>query len=175
MSTIKKADLTTSFGQKLLLTWVQSPLVVGVFIAPPCGTCSLARKIQLRDHKGRRIRGPRPLRDNLFPDGLPYLGPNDRKRVSLANKLYAFVQRILEVASLRNLIIVVENPRSSLFWATRFWRLKKIKLMHTARQACACGSKRPKWTVLARNRPAFRTINRSCPASQRPMFMSLGG
>lgn len=57
ISTLRKADLTTSFGQKLLLTWLNSPLVVGVFVAPPCGACSLARTIQIRDAK--RSSNPR--------------------------------------------------------------------------------------------------------------------
>ena len=39
---IKTVDLTTAKGQKILLKWLQSPLVAGVFLAPRCGTCSLS-------------------------------------------------------------------------------------------------------------------------------------
>ena len=35
--------------------------------------------------------------------------------------------------------------------------------MYTAHQACAYGSSRPKWTVLAHNRKQFFKINRCCP------------
>ena len=43
IAAFKQLDLTTQFGQQMLLTWLKSPMVVGIFIAPPCGTCSLAR------------------------------------------------------------------------------------------------------------------------------------
>ena len=37
--------------------------------------------------------------------------------------------------------------------------------MYTAHQACAYGSDRPKWTVLAHNRSHFRAICKTCPGS----------
>lgn len=40
ISTMKIADLSTAKGQKLFLTWLDSPMFRGLFIAPPCGTCS---------------------------------------------------------------------------------------------------------------------------------------
>ena len=149
VSAMKLADLTTSQGQKLFLSWLESPMVQGIFIAPPCGTCSLARTIQLRDEKGRPIPGPVPLRSLAAPEGLPNLSAKNRLRVSLANKLYEFVGRVLRIADSKGLIIVVGNPRSSLFWATRWWQKCGVKFMYTAHQACAYGSSRPKWTVLA--------------------------
>ena len=101
-----------------------------------------ARSIQLRDQLGRPIPGPVPLRSSAFPG-------RNQARVSSANRLYELVGRVIRFAFARNLIIVVENPRSSLFWVTRWWRLKGVDMMYTAHQACAYGSDRPKWTVLA--------------------------
>ena len=160
---IKIADLTTKKGQKLLLKWLESPLVQGVFLAPPCGTCSLARNIKIRDSKGRVMPGPVPLRSQQFPEGLTGLSHTNRLRVSKANKLYEFVGEIIRAAHARNLIIVVENPRSSLFWLTRWWRSRGVPLFYVAHQACAYGSSRPKWTVLAANHKVFRKICRTCP------------
>ena len=137
VSTMKVADLSTKVGQDLFLEWLESPLVMGVFIAPPCGTCSLARCIKLRDDKGRLLPGPVPLRSQLFPEGLPNLSQKNRIRVSLANKLYDFVGRVVKLAISKGLVVVVENPRSSLFWATRWWRECSSKMMYTAHQACA--------------------------------------
>ena len=159
------------------MQWLKSPLVRGVFLAPPCGTCSLARNIQLRDSKGRKISGPPPVRSIFFPEGLPNLSPTNKLRVSLANKLYAFVHRVLVVAHSRSMIIVVENPRSSLFWLTR-WRkqvLKEAPLSYVAHQACAYGSSRPKWTVLARHHSAFQVISRTCPGESSHHFHSPWG
>ena len=38
------SDLTTASGQGLALQWLSSPHVIGIFLAPPCGTCSRARE-----------------------------------------------------------------------------------------------------------------------------------
>jgi len=87
VSTMKVADLSTKVGQDLFLEWLNSPLVKGVFIAPPCGTCSLARCKKLKDEKGRLLPGPVPLRSQVSPQGLPNLSTENRIPVSLANKL----------------------------------------------------------------------------------------
>ena len=163
VSAAKRLDLTQLEDQQLFLQWMSSPLVVGLFLAPPCGTCSLARNIQLRDEKGRKIPGPIPLRSAVWPEGLPGLGAKDRARVSAANTLYDFVAKVVALAHSIGLIVVVENPRSSLFWLTRFWKNIGVPMQYTAHQACAYGGERPKWTVLAWNHPAFSSINRCCP------------
>ena len=163
VSTCKVADLSCISGQELMMSWLRAENVVGVFLAPPCGTCSLARCIQLRDSKGRKIPGPVPLRSQFFPEGLPGLSKSNALRVSLANELYAFLGKVLRYADSRGLIIVVENPRSSLFWQTKWWRNRGVKLQYTAHQACAYGFERPKWTVLAHNRKHFAKICKTCP------------
>ena len=85
------------------------------------------------------------------------------QRVSAANKLYDFVAHIIKEAVELKLVVAVENPRSSLFWMTRFWKSVSGFFGYTAHQACAYGGERPKWTVLAWNHPAFKHICLSCP------------
>ena len=70
---IMVCDLTTTEGQRLCKRWAGSKSCAGVFAAPPCGTCSRAREIQLRDAKGRRLPCPPPLRSDSSPNGLPNL------------------------------------------------------------------------------------------------------
>ena len=163
VAAVKQLDLTTHHGQQILLTWLKSPMVVGVFIAPPCGTCSLARCIQLRDSRGRPLPGPRPLRSSLFPEGLRGLSVAECKRVSQANMLYAFVQQLITEADSQGLIVVVENPRNSLYWATKFWQDLRVPMSYSLHQACAYGGARPKFTTLAHNRAEFAAINKLCP------------
>ena len=162
-SSAKKLDLTDVEQQRLLFQWLKSPLVVGVWLAPPCGTCSLARNIQLRDQHGRPMRGPRPLRSTVSPEGLTGLTTVERARVSAANKLYELVAQVVHFAHDNKLLVVVENPRSSLFWLTKFWKSVGHIMKYTAHQACAYGGSRPKWTVLAWNHSAFASISRTCP------------
>ena len=160
---IQVCDLSTPEGQKLCMQWCQSPLLAGVFAAPPCGTCSLARSIILRDSLGRRLPGPVPLRSESKPNGLPFLKSTDRARVSSANRLYDFLSRLVEELVQKGVPIVIENPRSSLYWLTTFFQRIKHHFSFTAHQACAYGSKRPKWTALAHTHPRFAMINRCCP------------
>ena len=107
---IMVADLTTRSGQALFMTWVETPSLAGIFAAPPCGTCSLARNIKVRDPKGRIISGPVPLRSSTYPEGFPNLKGTNLKRVTAANKLYAFLTKVVLRAHDKNIICVIENP-----------------------------------------------------------------
>ena len=160
---IMLADLTTKAGQTLFMTWMDTPNLAGIFAAPPCGTCSLARNIKIRGPKGVLVSGPIPLRSPKFPEGFPNLTGTILKRVLAANKLYGFLAKVVEKANQRNLIVVIENPRSSLFWLTKFFQRVKHLFSFVAHQACAYGSERPKWTALAVNREAFHHLNQTCP------------
>ena len=135
----------------------------GVFAAPPCGTCSHARSIILRDSKWRPLPGPVPLRSESHPNALPCLKPSDRARVSSANRLYDFLSRLVQKLVLTGAPIVIENPRSSLYWLASFFQIIKHYFSFTAHQACAYGSKRPKWIALSYTRPRFSRINKCCP------------
>ena len=119
---IMVCDLTTAEGQRLCTKWVNSESCAGVFAAPPCGTCSRAREIQLRDSKGRKIPCPPPLRSDSAPNGLPNLSQHNRQRVSSANKLYHFLSELVLSLVSKGIPVVIENPRSSLYWLTTYFQ-----------------------------------------------------
>ena len=48
MSAIAIADLTKEAGVNLLMQWLSDRRVVGLFLAPPCGSASRARAIPLK-------------------------------------------------------------------------------------------------------------------------------
>ena len=159
------ADLTLPSEQELVWKWVQSPACLGFFAAPPCGTASQPRQFKLRLPDGSVLPAPRPLRSEDRPDGLPFLPEEDRQRVSAANKLYHFLTCLALSCHSRDLIVCIENPRHSLYCRTSFFAPLLNVLEFTGHQACAYGSESPKWTALAHNRQAFRSINRSCPGA----------
>ena len=135
IATAKKLDLTVREDQKIFKQWMKSPLVVGLFWVPPCGTCSLARNIQLRDSFGRKIPGPVPLRSPEFPEGLSGLRDKDRRRVSAANRLYEFLAEIIKEAVTMGLIIVVETPDHHFFGRLDFGsRLQSIFITRPIRR-----------------------------------------
>ena len=154
-------DLTRRDHQKLVHSWIEQPEVEGVFMAPPCGTCSLARSIPIPGEDN----APCPLRSLFEPDGFSFLESRDADRVGQANILYQFVADTAELCERLNKLCMIENPANSLFWhVTSIAESKAIeKFFFQDHQACAYGSSRPKWTRLAANFAQVHSISQVCP------------
>ena len=160
-------DVASPEGLQTLLTLIRSPSVVGIWAAPACGTCSAARDIPCRDAAGNLVPGPRPLRSDFCPDGLPHLNAKDKGRVALASASYeALQQQAIALAVQRGLVVAVENPNNSLFWRTSFWIAVRDSFNFTWLHQCAFGGRRPKYTAVARNHPAFCSLRRSCQCTE---------
>ena len=112
---------------------------------------------------GYRVAGPQPLRSETHPDGLASMNYLNRRRVWSANVLYKYVTDLAQYCLEVGKIVVIENPRSSLYWRTSFFAPLRGKLTYTAHQACAYGSDRPKWTVLAHNTQSLLSLCKTCP------------
>ena len=152
--------LTDENSHRMVLDWIRHPNALAVFLAPPCGTCSLARLIRIPDDEN----APKPLRTATEPDGILGLEGPDKLRVSQANILYAFVAECLELCTILHKPCMVENPKNSIFWLTSPWRDLQChdSLFYMAHQACAYGSKRPKWTLLCANFQEVLLIDGVC-------------
>lgn len=146
---ILKLNLLTDDGQALLFDMLSQENVFGVHLGPPCGTSSRAREIN--KHKPGM---PQPLRNEAFPDGFTYLRGKDKARVRSANTLYDLTARVARFCSDNGILFSVENPASSLFWNTSFWRhgTKGIPdLVYTQLHHCMFGSQRKKRTIFCHN------------------------
>ena len=108
MSSVIIAELTTPEGERLLMSWLQNANVVGVFLAPPCGSASRARQIPL---KKRKFGGNRLLHSGQISFQTPNLTPSELGRVSLANQLYHLTAKVVKWAVEVGCIFVVENPQ----------------------------------------------------------------
>jgi hypothetical protein len=93
------------------MSWLNMPNVVGIFLAPPCGSASRARQIPLTRKFGSKRNGPRPLRTDQFPNGIPNLNPSELSRISLANQLYHVTAKLVKWAVEFGCIFVVETPQ----------------------------------------------------------------
>ena len=109
--------------------------------------------------------GPRPLRDDKYPNGRPNLTLQERNRVSLANRLYHLTAELGLWAICVGCLFCVENPQYSLFWATTFWTAVPDKFQYAIVHSCQYGSARKKKTMLAHSDPAFNAICAQCPAA----------
>ena len=145
-------DLLSPEGERLLWHYLDNELVIGLWMAPPCGTSSKARQIA--------NGGPLPLRSDLLPDGFDNLSTKDKDRVSKANLLYILTSRLADFAFSNGLFFFVENPFTSIYWKTSAFRsIEKLDMIFfQAHSACAYGSKRPKKTMVASNIPEVEML-----------------
>ena len=87
-------------------------------LAPPCGTASRARGKRLHFLRDHGIKEPRPLRDDVHPDGFAYLQGNGKLRTELANMAYENTVLIAKAAIKLHIAVTIENPANSLMWKT---------------------------------------------------------
>ena len=161
---VSVADLTKPEGVALLMSWINTRTVLGIFLAPPCGTASRARSIKLTGNLKRKYQNePRPLRSNSQPNGVSGLSWLNKVKISKANKLYHLTAQLVKHCVEKGLLVCVENPQYSLFWATTFWQEVAHMVMYSTFHTCQYGSKRLKRTMFAHNHSAFATINMKCP------------
>ena len=162
---VTKLDLTQFSTQQLVFDWIRMPQVKAVFLAPPCGTASLARNIQFEDMPDM----PQPLRSLEQPDGLDDLSDIDFLRVGQANILYDFSAACYDLCCQLDKLFLCENPKDSLYWATTPWTDREHVEMEVEQvhQACAYGALRPKWTKLVGNFEEIYQINKVCPGDHQ--------
>ena len=127
-------------------------------IAPPCGTCSAARKIQ------RHPSDPPVLRNEAFPMGLPGLKPLDQQRVDVdaANAIYLGMVDFIHFLDERKVLWSVENPGNSMLWSLPC--MQKVRQLGTMVQfdACCFGGERKTLKGFLSNIPAFRRLAVRC-------------
>ena len=136
-ATIFVFDILNPKDRALLYHWLESPLLVWLHMAPVCGTCSRARQI----NNG----GPRALRSDEHPVGIPELTPAEKIRVELANDMYWETCKLFSHCSLKGILVTLENPSRNLFWETDpFKQLQATMELHFSnRQMCMLGGARP--------------------------------
>ena len=104
-----------------------------VHMAPVCGTCSRARQI--------KNGGPRALRSDEFPMGLPDLTAADKQRVELANCMFWETYMLFGHCVSLGILATLENPSRNLFWETvPFKNLLEIyEILFSNTQMCMMG------------------------------------
>ena len=108
-----------------------------------------------------------PLRSDASPHCLGNLRFVNRMKVSKANKLYHLTAQFVKIALRKNMLVCVEKPQFSHFWATSFWIEVASKLQYTVFHGCQFGSSRQGKTLLAHNHPAFHQLHRLCPGESK--------
>ena len=116
-----------------------------VHFAPPCGTASRARLIQNSEQNL-----PPPLRNDQYPNGLPWLTMDQQIRVDKANDLYSITCRLIRLCEDHHILWSCENPGRSLMWQTTPFQtlFSTMQCLSTEMHHCMFGSSRRKLTRL---------------------------
>ena len=162
-ATIFQLDLCKASDLETLWTWLTSPLLCWVHLAPVCGTASRERNMQ------RKPSDPKPLRSLDFLHGLPHLDGIELQRVLTANSLYQTSCEIFEFCCSNGIAVTLKNPSSSYLWNTD-WILRLMRrfaLSVSDSQMCMLGGSRPKWTRLLSNLSVISTLDIQCDGSHQ--------
>ena len=163
-------DLTDPSDVKILWRLLEHPLLIFVFMAPPCGTCSRSRE---RAVPGVLGGGPPPLRSDDFPEGFPDLAerlPDQFDRVTAANLIYKLLADVATYLLSRGIAWAIENPRNSILWNIAYMKvvisLPAVSLVTF--QHCMYGGTRDKWTAIHFAPPGlFASLHRTCDKSHQ--------
>ena len=104
-------DLTDPRVHAIVLGWLRSKCVAGVFVSIQCSSWS------------RALRGPpgsnwAAIRESAHIHGLPGLSENQQKRVNLGNLQLTLCSQIIRICNLNNIPIMLENPYRSFIFET---------------------------------------------------------
>ena len=92
--------------------------ILGIWIAPSCGTCSRAREKRLFSLERAGVKTPIPLRSTSQPDQLDGLSGLDKIKVEKANMLCESVYVVSALACSLHIFLAIENPTNSHYWST---------------------------------------------------------
>ena len=153
-------DLTREDHQELVTQWAMSGQCLWVHFGIPCGTASMARYKRL----SKKIHGPPPLRSSRWPDGLPNVTGTNLLRLRAANRLYAFMSKLIIQLESSNITWTVENPWTSLLWVTSYWKKvdSQVHAFYAELHNCMFGGQRMKRTCIASNNEAVMSLNVLC-------------
>ena len=120
---------------------------------------------RLQFRKALNIKEPRPLRDDTYPDGFPWLCGSDKIRTEVANLVYEHTVLIAQAAIRLEIAVTIENPADSLMWKTSpflqlFQQLPQLKFVTF--HNCAHGGVRDKLTSFATNKSWFDSLALLC-------------
>ena len=113
-------DLTDPDDLERMVQFIEESAdsILGIWIAPSCGTCSRAREKRLVSLERAGVKTPIPLRSLLQPDQLDGLTGLDKVKVEKANMLYDAVYVLASLACSLHIFVGIENPTNSHYWST---------------------------------------------------------
>ena len=149
----------------------ESDRIALIWARVPCGTTTRAKERPLPKFSNVGKAPPEPLRSDLHPDGFTNLVGLSKSKLETANLVFEAICDVLKVASAKGVRCVIENPSSSLFWATSWFRALKALSPHShwvSFPMCLHGGGRPKHTSLWVSSSFLSSLQGVCPGESEP-------
>ena len=124
-------DLTNLSNQRKWLHYAWCGCIVGAYAGPPCESWSRARRLGGVAGYSMGDGGPRVIRSQAFPQGLPALKIKELWQIQLANRLLLFTISLFNVLLHLRRMMVVEHPAeatgSEEGWLASIWKLYCVR------------------------------------------------
>ena len=102
-------DLTLPGVVQLIISWIKTGMVRGVFLGTPCTSWSRARFGAAGCPGG-------PVRTTALPMGISGLRPKDQRVLDLGNATYKASNKYITACIEANIPCILENPATSIMW-----------------------------------------------------------
>lgn len=102
-------DLTDKAVLDLIIGWIVSGCILGVWLATVCTSWSQARHGPIGSSWG-------PIRDDQHIYGLPNLRPSDQEKIRFGNATMRATCRIITACIQNRIACFLENPAGSMMW-----------------------------------------------------------
>ena len=135
-----------------------------IYLSLPSGTASASRGKHLDKWVRQGYKLPAALRDADHPDQIPGLVGKDRQRVEEANQLYFETARLVRQAVQLGVLVVIENPDTSLYWQTSFFLpiTESCPGFNTCFHLCCHGGDRPRLLRLWSSQDVLHSLEARC-------------
>ena len=120
-----RIDLTDPQVLSVVLGWIKSGCVKGIWLATPYTSWSRARHGPINSSWG-------PLRNNQFLFGIPGLSSADRQKIKVGNATLHATTKVIQHAISFHTPCFLENPAGSMMWLTP--RLQNLCQHHSSRR-----------------------------------------
>ena len=170
-------DLANDKAVHYLATLLRQPgQAFYVHATPPRGTTHKREQRLRHSLRQEGFKKIRKLRSAQYPNGLPTLQHSDLARVAAANRIFANIAAVLEIAAGAGAFISLGDSKHSYFWDTQCVQhlSEAIPLVEVSFQNCMHGGRQDRWMTFKTNAHWLRPLAAVCDGQHRHLPYKTG-
>ena len=170
-------DLANDKAVHYLATLLRQPgQAFYVHATPPRGTTHKREQRLRHSLRQEGFKKIRKLRSAQYPNGLPTLQHSDLARVAAANRIFANIAAVLEIAAGAGAFISLGDSKHSYFWDTQCVQhlSEAIPLFEVSFQNCMHGGRQDRWMTFKTNAHWLHPLAAVCDGQRRHLPYKTG-